>query len=728
MNTPIDVVKKLRVNIIRNENGVNKFRIINSFKDTSMANLQLKYPIFRSFDVVKPSERRKLNIIGGFDMYNDSLMDYPSIIQSKMAGKWEAYNRLISVHIPVCPFNCWHCYNDKKLHAAKDGSDYYAAQEIVTKFLEQRNFDKASGLESNVLRITGGEPLLVPELILETLNILKESGLDKEVFVWTETNLFPLAADDKLSFSSQNILDELAKFDNLAIHPCFHGIDSINIEEIIGKHKISLPDFIKGIKSLIDHKLDIYPTIGSNVCNPVSLQDFFKQLYEIHKNLPMRFALIEYDLHRYSPIQDRVGADQPTIAKLYSKYQTLRIWNQLLQYYYGYGYGVLPRHMVSLKEENLTKKYPEFINNEKHKTNKELIYIFKSSYRLDYHREILDMLALPKGIIYKIEYDARYLQKDLGAHIKLRASDYIDKESILFYVDQHSHKKTIPLRKMVIKKVEMKQDIIALYVELASYISGITVSIVNDINEQLKELFGKDTLPPGEKYILFGEYVEALVDKIKFTDDIVAWRETVRLIYDLRCDAFKTSLFYKVALPDRDPSSLSGETPKSYYEIESEEMLSLTIDYYLPNYDNFDRTDVDIKKINYETTSDRLMPIGSNEIFLSKYGSDIIAFKASAVANTDIEVIISFKSLKIPFQAPYLKLPIIIKSAKSEANIKAGFAGAMSALAVALLGVMVSLYIRNMVSDKVIIATSLFCGVLMFLANRINFNLLKYKV
>lgn len=228
-------IQSMRKKIYRQApNGDREYKVVNSFEDTSAEDKYMIHSFFRPFQPVKEEGHRKTNVEAGFDYNVDSLLDYPTIIQHKIGGLWPSYNRLISVHVPLCPFKCWHCYNDKKLHSPKN-AEWKTAHDIVKAFIEQRDFDLRRGVESNVLRITGGEPFLVPDLILECLQELEVQLSKQRVFLWTETDLWPFIADNGDSYVEQftfnknnttfNVLQELRKYKNLAVHPCFHGLD-----------------------------------------------------------------------------------------------------------------------------------------------------------------------------------------------------------------------------------------------------------------------------------------------------------------------------------------------------------------------------------------------------------------------------------------------------------------------------------------------------------------------
>jgi len=307
--------------------------------------------IFRIFSPVNVERQRKLNAQFGhrLNIFLDSLFDYPTIIQFKLGayGSWEQYNRLISVHIGGCNFRCWHCYCDDSLLTGKNLL-FMTPKELINRFIEQRRKDLALGMPSNVLRITGGEPFLAPDLILSCLEEIHERRLDERVFVWSETNLSPFIKQhnsEKCLAEKWVDLDKIARFKNFALHPCIHGITPENLFENTRVDGRWLDDLINGLKVLIQHKIDIYPTISSNMCTPNGIENFFQKLRSINRYLPLRFALIEFHLD-YPGVMARSDAQKHD--RVYNKYLVLSKWNALLQEEYGLSYAEKPRHEVPL--------------------------------------------------------------------------------------------------------------------------------------------------------------------------------------------------------------------------------------------------------------------------------------------------------------------------------------------------------------------------------------------
>lgn len=691
--------------LLLQETEPKQYRIINSFAGTTMEAREMANPMFRPFETVKESVHRNTNVSPGFDMHTDSLMDYPTIIKHKLnAEEWEPYNKLTSVHVPFCPFNCWHCYDDKKLCFSREEEQvkrlpFVTAEYIVNEFLSQHKQDwekrqESKRNESNVLRITGGEPFLVPELIEDCLNQLetKKEGFRRAPFLWTETDLWPFISEGGKYFKElREVLSQLAKFRNLAIHPCLHGITDDSVASTTGEKDLKLGQLLEGIQLLLDNKLDIYPTFGSNVNPPEVIQDVFKELYKMNKYLPLRFALVRYDL-RYPEVEERLRQETSRNPKLSSSYTSLRIWNTLLMKHYEVGYGVIPRHLVSLYDShNIIISALNFIPDEEYKPKYEpqssdLIYLFKTSYRDDYHRELLDILALPKGHIYKLEYDAEWIQDDLWQHMKMRPSQYLDRPAVLIYADDRSrYEKFIPLRKIKIKKVEVQRSVVVFYLELGDFLypPQVKPDKVKTFRQGLEVLFGKSTLPGARlnKLILIGEIV-SVVRELQCGSDVSDWRETIDFLHEEQCQAFKDSLFFYIRKEEMEGlNQLPANEIETAYSCNAGQRFSFKVYYYLPNYAALG-TDPERRTIHFETSSEVIKALVPNDLVLSKYGSGHLSFSPQLLLRGPEKCTIFFKAAKEPFKSPAPELTVEVKDVKGKATQTfalgtafAGFAG-----------------------------------------------------
>ena len=225
-NKLLERLKNVRNSILSLDQITNerKYHLVD-FDKTYMDKNALPGTPFRCFESVpvgRPS-KRKQNDDMSFDPYVDTLFDYPLIVRRimgdefynifnevtlkngsnlKMSEDIKYLNYHLTVQLPFCGMDCWHCYNEKitcsagyhnqeveKIKGAEDNK-YWNAENILKIFAACRKQGKLEGKEYNVLRVSGGEPFLVPELIaelLEKISTTKNEYYPK--FIWTETNL-----------------------------------------------------------------------------------------------------------------------------------------------------------------------------------------------------------------------------------------------------------------------------------------------------------------------------------------------------------------------------------------------------------------------------------------------------------------------------------------------------------------------------------------------------------
>ena len=526
--------------IQRINGGINEYLLISSFgKSKVPTDDPTAKPFFRIFTPVKPEKNRKLNSVygGDFNIFNDSLLDYPTIIRYKLGRyeeDWRKFNRLIAIHIPECPLNCWHCYLEECLknscqycgripncdrtrrETLEIKTDWFSAKKIVDSFLEQRDIDASHNLESNVLRITGGEPLLIPNFILEILKELKSRGLDKEIFVWTETNLIPLIAKiGDFYVISDEILEELVNFSNFCIHPCFHGLNESEFQVITGASLKRYDLLFDALRRLLKNGIDVYPTFGSNVSNKDSIELFYERISQIDSSLPLRFALIEYSFNYPAVIERMEYYSSLGISKpgTYDKNQSIEVWNRLLNKHFKKNYTDLPRHLIPYSNDN------------------DLIHLFKWPSKIEFQQKLMEIISLPVGSRCEVQYDEIWVND----YFEIKYSDLSklkDKEAIFWILcckqDQSDGESlttnfvfTNPLRKILIKNVSKKDGRYYFEIIVLDYFQSRAKKTLAELTSFTKIPFKEATIPyPGLKkgFIFLGKNID-LSDN-PFSNDI----------------------------------------------------------------------------------------------------------------------------------------------------------------------------------------------------------------
>jgi uncharacterized Fe-S cluster-containing radical SAM superfamily protein len=311
---------------------------------------------FRIFYSHKPERHRLDNGLEGvkIDIYRDTVFDYASIIKSKLGGAWESYNKIISAQVALCDFYCWHCYVPDELLRGGKKTNYTSPKELMDRFVSVRGDITKDSYGSNVLRISGGEPFLAPDLILECLEYLRDKGLDKEIFVWSETNLSPFLRKNGQASMVETWLEDqgrslksFATFKNFALHPCLHGTTPSNFAQITLAKEEYFNQLIEALRLLFDLRIDIYPTMGSNTGPSTQMEDLFLKFKKINSELPLRFVLIQYSFENYPAIDERLSKSKRH-GIIYGKNAMISVWNALLKENYKVSYAELPRYKVRL--------------------------------------------------------------------------------------------------------------------------------------------------------------------------------------------------------------------------------------------------------------------------------------------------------------------------------------------------------------------------------------------
>ncbi len=302
-------------------------------------------PHFRLFTAVSKEKDRYLPIFPDFDPFVHTLSDSPLSCSKHLGGKWDSYNSQAICHIARCNFRCRYCYVDYSFLGGV-GQEFLTAEAVVAEFLSirQQMEDKSQASRLNVLRISGGEPLFVPDFILGVLNRIHDAGLSKEVMVKCETNLSTFMPVNSTTLVEKwTDLSPLGDFNNFIVHATIHGIDGESLARNTGIDSSFFNYIMNGLEILIKYKLDIYPSIGLNTNEINRLDPFFKSLMKINYMLPLRLSIRPFRFN-----YENVIARKSKPLKI-NHDRILARWDTLLRNQYGIGYLENPRCEIDLE-------------------------------------------------------------------------------------------------------------------------------------------------------------------------------------------------------------------------------------------------------------------------------------------------------------------------------------------------------------------------------------------
>ena len=260
---------------------------------------------FRDWEIVKPSHP----------------LDYSEITE-RLFGVKSQY--MASVDVVGCVSRCFYCWVDWENEREFDAK-FYSTREIVNEL---------SKLKGDIWRFTGGEPLIVPELVLEVATEINLRGLDK-VF-WLETNLLPLIV-------YKNFPEQLSSYEKVAVHCSIKAADPESFEQVTGLRGEYYQQSLEALEALIDNGVQVFPSFVANAVRPDKISLLFHDLREIHPDLPLRFMV--RPILFYNPTSKRTRVLE---ARVYSFKTCLRIWDALISETYGIKYSSIKRWKIKL--------------------------------------------------------------------------------------------------------------------------------------------------------------------------------------------------------------------------------------------------------------------------------------------------------------------------------------------------------------------------------------------
>jgi len=192
----------------------------------------------------------------------------------RFKGDPKDFNRVFAVQVSGCTFACNFCFVPPEVNAANPKlGNFFSSKEIIEHFIKAREKSKES---INVLRITGGEPTIIPEIIIEVYDKLEKiSG----TYLWIDTNLS--IAKNLLKFESD--LKDIMRKKNVGVVGCFKGFCKEDFSIVTGVKPEFYETQFETAKIWIDWKTDLYTYLPALVY----------RLQELNKNLPLRVEMLE---------------------------------------------------------------------------------------------------------------------------------------------------------------------------------------------------------------------------------------------------------------------------------------------------------------------------------------------------------------------------------------------------------------------------------------------------
>lgn len=192
-----------------------------------------------------------------------------------MNGKPEDFNKEFLYMVAACTLSCQFCYILPETFFKSYEGKLFTTEEILCQFEEARKKE-----EIKCLRVTGGEPFIIPEHLLSVLEGLHKRRLD-DVVVSSETNLTTGRQIQRLMKEGvipNDLFAEISNYKNFILFPCFKGSDPENFCRNTGADQKYFDEQFDSLKMYIEAGIRLYPYIIHP--NPFTFSRFLSVLEE----------------------------------------------------------------------------------------------------------------------------------------------------------------------------------------------------------------------------------------------------------------------------------------------------------------------------------------------------------------------------------------------------------------------------------------------------------------
>lgn len=201
------------------------------------------------------------------------------------------FTKVFTMQVAGCNYSCNYCFVPRKLNSAdKSYGRFFSAGEIIEEFLKIK---KNSETPMNVIRISGGECFIIPEIVIDLYDQMMESSPDS--YLWIDTNLSAVEIIKKYRSELEKVFSQK----NVGIVGCFKGTTEEDFSLITGADGKFYKDQFETAKNLIDLGADLYAYAPAYVYNENEaenkLNGFISELQKIDHNFPLRLEMLKVE-------------------------------------------------------------------------------------------------------------------------------------------------------------------------------------------------------------------------------------------------------------------------------------------------------------------------------------------------------------------------------------------------------------------------------------------------
>jgi uncharacterized Fe-S cluster-containing radical SAM superfamily protein len=224
----------------------------------------------------------------------------------------------------ACAWRCWYCFvPEELLKADPNCAAWFTAAELVELYRQIPD-------PPRIIDLSGGSPDLVPEWTPWMMRALKDAGLDKTTYLWTDDNLSTTYLFDALSPTD---LDLLRGYCNYGRVCCIKGFDArsfaFNTRAAPGDYDRQF-DILRRVIGL---GIDVYGyvTLTSAHADGVEagVRNLVDRLQAVDPNFPLRVVPLRIQI--FTPVEQRLARDGDRERSLAVQEEAIAVWNAELK-------------------------------------------------------------------------------------------------------------------------------------------------------------------------------------------------------------------------------------------------------------------------------------------------------------------------------------------------------------------------------------------------------------
>ena len=199
----------------------------------------------------------------------------------------------------ACNWRCWYCFVPFNLLAAnRRYSDWLSASTLVYLYLNQPD-------PPPMIDLTGGEPSLVPEWVPWIMTELRNRGLEREMYLWSDDNL---SNDFFWRFLSDTDRELVATYRNYGRVCCFKGFNAESFSFNTSAEPALFERQFDLMAQLLKTGIDLYAYVTLSAPSRVKIEEdmsrFVDRLQKLDENLPLRTIPLEVQV--FTPVKARL--------------------------------------------------------------------------------------------------------------------------------------------------------------------------------------------------------------------------------------------------------------------------------------------------------------------------------------------------------------------------------------------------------------------------------------